>query len=81
MPPHGARGRAALAAAGRRAQIACMSFERPPTTDAEFRVVRGPWPRWAMHLSLIKLIAWGVGATGAAILAALVLLTVIGAFD
>ena len=58
-----------------------MSFERPPTTDAEFRVVRGPWPRWALHLSLIKLIAWGVGATGAAILVALVLLTLVGAFD
>lgn len=58
-----------------------MSFERPPTTDAEFRVVHGPWPRWALHLSLIKLIAWGVGATGAAILVALVLLTLVGAFD
>lgn len=58
-----------------------MSFERPPTTDAEFRVVHGPWPRWAVHLSLIKLMAWGAGAAGAAILAALTLLMLIGAFD
>jgi hypothetical protein len=29
--------------------------ERPPTLDAEYRVVRGPWPRWMLHLGLIKL--------------------------
>jgi len=28
---------------------------RPPTVDAEYRVVRGPWPRWMLHLGLIKL--------------------------
>ena len=58
-----------------------MSVERPPTTDAEFRVVRGPWPRWALHLSLIKLMAWGAGAAGAAILLALALLMLVGAFS
>ena len=57
-----------------------MPAERPPTTDAEFRVVHGPWPRWAMHLSLIKLMAWGAGATGVAILLALALLVLVGAF-
>lgn len=32
-----------------------MERERPPETDAEFRVVHGPWPRWALQLSLVKL--------------------------
>ncbi|HEY3950744.1 hypothetical protein [Phenylobacterium sp.] len=32
-----------------------MARERPPDIDAEFRVVRGPWPRWMLHLSLMKL--------------------------
>lgn len=35
-----------------------MSDERPPTTDAEFRVVRGPWPRWSYNLSLLSLALW-----------------------
>lgn len=75
------RGWAALAVGRGRAQIAGMSFERPPTTDAEFRVVHGPWPRWAVHLSLIKLIAWGAGAVGAVILLTLALLALISALD
>ena len=29
--------------------------ERPPTVDADYRVVRGPWPRWMLHMSLIRL--------------------------
>ena len=29
--------------------------DRPPVTDAEFRVVRGPWPRWAYQMSLLSL--------------------------
>ena len=29
--------------------------DRPPTVDAEYRLVRGPWPRWMLHLGLIKL--------------------------
>lgn len=33
-----------------------MPEERPPTTDAEFTVVRGPWPRWALHVSLVRLV-------------------------
>ena len=57
-----------------------MPPERPPTTDAEFRVVRGPWPRWALNLSLIKLIAWGAGVTAAAILVALAILALLGLF-
>ena len=40
---------------GPRAMIATMDPERPPPVDAEFRVVHGPWPRWALQLSLVKL--------------------------
>jgi len=53
-----------------------MPPERPPVTDAEYRVVHGPWPRWALHLSLIKLVAWGALVSGLAILLALALLAV-----
>jgi hypothetical protein len=35
-----------------------MSDERPPVTDAEFRIIRGPWPRWAWRLSLLSLALW-----------------------
>lgn len=57
-----------------------MPPERPPITDADYRVVRGPWPRWAMHLSLIKLIAWGASVVGVTILIAFGLLAALGAF-
>jgi hypothetical protein len=30
-------------------------WKRPPVVDADYRVVRGPWPRWALHLGLLKL--------------------------
>lgn len=55
--------------------------ERPPVTDAEYTVVRGPWPRWALNLSLYKLIGWGAAVSGAAILVSLGLLAVLGGFD
>lgn len=32
-----------------------MDSERPPDVDAEYRVVHGPWPRWALQLGLLKL--------------------------
>jgi hypothetical protein len=32
-----------------------MDPERPPDIDAEYRVVHGPWPRWALQLGLLKL--------------------------
>jgi hypothetical protein len=58
-----------------------MPPERPPpTTDAEFRVVHGAWPRWALHLSLIKLIAWGASVVGVTILIAFGLLALLGVF-
>lgn len=73
--------RGAVAAARRRGQTVAMPPpERPPITDAEYRVVRGPWPRWAMHLSLIKLIAWGASVVGVTILIGLALLALLGLF-
>ena len=35
-----------------------MSEERPPDIDAEYRLIHGPWPRWALQLSLLKLAVW-----------------------
>jgi hypothetical protein len=32
-----------------------MDPERPPDIDADYRVVHGAWPRWALQLSLLKL--------------------------
>jgi hypothetical protein len=32
-----------------------MDPERPPQIDADYRVVHGPWPRWVLQLSLLRL--------------------------
>lgn len=32
-----------------------MDPERPPDLDAEYRLVHGPWPRWALQIGLLKL--------------------------
>ncbi len=32
-----------------------MDRERPPDVDAEYRLIHGPWPRWALQLGLAKL--------------------------
>src|ERR1700694_1012308 len=32
-----------------------MEQERPPDVDADYRLVHGPWPRWALQLGLVKL--------------------------
>lgn len=48
-----------------------MSDDRPPVTDAEYRVVRGPWPRWAFHLGLVSLAIRTVAVVAACMLAAL----------
>jgi hypothetical protein len=52
-----------------------MEHERPPDIDAEYRVVRGPWPRWAFHLGLLKL-ALRAAAVVAVLLAVAVAATV-----
>jgi hypothetical protein len=51
-----------------------MSHERPPDIDAEYRVVRGPWPRWAFHLGLVKL-----ALRAAAVVAVLLAITAVAA--
>jgi hypothetical protein len=32
-----------------------MDPERPPDLDADYRVIHGPWPRWALQLGLLRL--------------------------
>ena len=50
-----------------------MDPERPPDIDAEYRLIRGPWPRWALQLSLVELALWT-----ATVVAALCLLALAG---
>jgi hypothetical protein len=49
-----------------------MSDDRPPVTDAEYRLVRGPWPRWAYHMSLLSLALWTAAVVFACMLAGVV---------
>ena len=35
--------------------VLAMDEKRPPDIDADYRVVHGPWPRWALQLGLAKL--------------------------
>jgi hypothetical protein len=42
-----------------------MDPERPPDIDAEYRLIHGPWPRWALQISLLALAL----RTGAIVLA------------
>ncbi len=32
-----------------------MDPEPPPDVDAEYKLVHGPWPRWALQMGLAKL--------------------------
>lgn len=54
--------------------------KRPPTTDADYEVVHGPWPRWMLHLSLIKLALSAGAVVLACLLAGLAILAAMGAF-
>jgi hypothetical protein len=47
-----------------------MSDHRPPEVEAEYRVVRGPWSRWALQLGLIRLALRTVAVVTGLILAA-----------
>jgi hypothetical protein len=50
-----------------------MDDKRPPETDAEYRLVHGPWPRWMLQLGLVKLalrtagVVFGLMAAGLAV--------------
>ena len=57
-----------------------MPPQRPPTTDADYKVVHESWPRWMLQLSLIKLVAWGALISGVLIVLALLLMTLLGVF-
>ena len=50
-----------------------MDEKRPPDVDAEYRVVRGPWPRWAWQIGLAKLAIWTAAVVGLCIVVALVI--------
>jgi len=54
-----------------------MDPERPPDIDAEYRLVRGPWPRWALQLGLLKLALRAAGVV-VALLALAAVVTVWG---
>ena len=47
-----------------------MDQERPPDLDAEYRVVHGPWPRWTLQLSLLKLALRAAGIVALLMVAA-----------
>lgn len=53
-----------------------MDPERPPDIDAEYRVIHGPWPRWVLQFSLLKLALRTAGIV--ALLCLLAVLIVIG---
>jgi hypothetical protein len=50
-----------------------MDPERPPDLDADYRLVHGPWPRWALQLSLLKLALRTAGIVVVLCLVALVI--------
>jgi hypothetical protein len=54
-----------------------MDPERPPDLDAEYRLIRGPWPRWALQISLLKLALRTVGVVVALGLVALTIALVL----
>ncbi|MFI4965183.1 MAG: hypothetical protein ACHP9T_07420 [Caulobacterales bacterium] len=50
-----------------------MDPERPPDLDAEYRVIHGPWPRWVLQFSLLKLALRTAGIVVALCLVALLI--------
>jgi hypothetical protein len=50
-----------------------MDPERPPDLDAEYRLVHGPWPRWVLQFSLVKLALRTAGIVVVLVLAAVAL--------
>jgi hypothetical protein len=57
-----------------------MERERPPDIDAEYRVVHGPWPRWALQLGLVKLALRAAGVVLVLMLLALAAILALGTF-
>jgi hypothetical protein len=57
-----------------------MDPERPPDVDAEYRLVHGPWPRWALQLGLLKLALRSAGIVLALCLVAILIAVAIVKF-
>lgn len=51
-----------------------MESDHEPPIDADYRVVRGPWPRWMLQFSLLRLALRTAGVVIALILIAVALL-------
>jgi len=54
-----------------------MDPERPPDIDADYRVIHGPWPRWMLQFSLLKLALWTAGIVAALCLLGLLIAMVV----
>jgi hypothetical protein len=54
-----------------------MDPERPPDLDAEYRLIHGPWPKWALQISLLKLALRTAGIVVALCLVGLLIAVVI----
>ena len=51
--------------------------ERPPLTDAEYRLIHGPWPHWMLQMGLVKLAFRAAAGVALCILAGLVIVLVV----
>jgi len=57
-----------------------MDPERPPDLDAEYRLVHGPWPKWALQISLLKLALRTAGIVLTLVLATLLIVFLVVRF-
>lgn len=57
-----------------------MDPERPPDIDAEYRLIHGPWPRWALQISLLKLALRTAGIVAALCLLAVLIFAILVKF-
>ena len=57
-----------------------MDPERPPELDAEYQVIHGPWPRWVLQLSLLKLALRTAGIVAVLCLVAVLIVVAVARF-
>jgi hypothetical protein len=57
-----------------------MDPERPPELDAEYKVIHGPWPRWVLQLSLLKLALRTAGIVAVLCLAVVLIFVAVARF-
>lgn len=53
---------------------------RPKIVDAEYRLIHGPWPRWMLHVGLVKLALTAAAVVVFCLLLTLALLVAMGVF-